>query len=457
MAVENRGPQLLGVNLLFLTLAVIATSLRCYVRFVMVKAFGLDDWLMVAATVSFIIYISMSVTGETHGTGQHHAALEPEQVTTAISYWFVCQLFYALTMIVSKVSIGYFLVRVTVRRLHAWIIWAAVAISIVAGITFFFVVLFQCHPISEYWMRYGRGQVGPVDNGSGTCLNVEIIIALAYLYSACSIVADFTLALLPAWIISSLKMDRKSKILLIPLVGMGTIASAGLVVRSPYLLTFRDPDFLYATVDIAIWSTVEQGLAITAGSLATTRPLLRMLGQKLGLATSHRKTDDGLGYSSGAGGAGANRSGASALGGVPHKHGNKSQVESYVMSSSNRTTRKDGTSWDGLDSDPEDGMILHEQQQHHHRGNGNGGGAMGGRNGAFSSAVPSSSHGVSGAGAVSGGAGGGGNGGSKKGHKSGMRTRTMSGSDSQEELQSSGLSSDNVVVTRSFLITDERV
>ena len=48
---ENRGPQLLGVNLLFLILAVIATTLRCYVRLVMVRAFGLDDWLMVAATV----------------------------------------------------------------------------------------------------------------------------------------------------------------------------------------------------------------------------------------------------------------------------------------------------------------------------------------------------------------------------------------------------------------------
>lgn len=163
------------------------------------------------------------MTGETHGTGQHHSELSNNQITTAISYWFTCQLFYAVTMIVSKVSIGYFLVRVTVRRLHTYIIWAAVLISIVAGLTFFFVVLFQCQPISEYWMRYGRGVVGPVDNGSGTCLNVEIIIALAYLYSACSIVADFTLALLPAWIISSLKMDRKSKMLLIPLVGMGTM------------------------------------------------------------------------------------------------------------------------------------------------------------------------------------------------------------------------------------------
>ena len=37
-----------------------------------------------------------------------------------------------------------------------------------------------------------------------------------------------------------------------------------------------------ATTDIAIWSTVEQGLAITAGSLATLRPLLRKFTVRMG-------------------------------------------------------------------------------------------------------------------------------------------------------------------------------
>jgi hypothetical protein len=41
-----------------------------------------------------------------------------------------------------------------------------------------------------------------------------------------------------------------------------------------------------ATLDIAIWSTVEQGLAITAGSLATLRPLFFIAVHKLGLSTS---------------------------------------------------------------------------------------------------------------------------------------------------------------------------
>jgi hypothetical protein len=43
---------------------------------------------------------------------------------------------------------------------------------------------------------------------------------------------------------------------------------------------------LDATVDIAIWSTIEQGLAITAGSLATLRPLFKLLSRKLGFSST---------------------------------------------------------------------------------------------------------------------------------------------------------------------------
>lgn len=50
-------------------------------------------------------------------------------------------------------------------------------------------------------------------------------------------------------------------------------------------MEFKDPDFLWATVDVAIWSDVEQGLAITAGSLATLRPLYRKFASTIGLST----------------------------------------------------------------------------------------------------------------------------------------------------------------------------
>lgn len=46
--------------------------------------------------------------------------------------------------------------------------------------------------------------------------------------------------------------------------------------RFPYLYSLTDvDDFLYSTSDVAIWSTVETGIAITTAGFATLRPLFR--------------------------------------------------------------------------------------------------------------------------------------------------------------------------------------
>ena len=42
-SIPNRGPELLAIDAVFMSLAIVANSLRCYVRISMVKAFGLDD------------------------------------------------------------------------------------------------------------------------------------------------------------------------------------------------------------------------------------------------------------------------------------------------------------------------------------------------------------------------------------------------------------------------------
>lgn len=114
-------------------------------------------------------------------------------------------------MITSKVSIGWFLLRIAVKKLHSWIIYMAIFISVVAGGVFFFVTLFQCAPVSYFWNK----------RQSGTCINIEVIIGLAYLYSAFSVISDFTFAILPAFLVWNLQLKRRTKIALIPLLTMG--------------------------------------------------------------------------------------------------------------------------------------------------------------------------------------------------------------------------------------------
>jgi hypothetical protein len=172
------------------------------------------------------------------------------------------------------------------------IIYTAMCVSIIAGGAFFFVCLFQCYPVSYMWDRTSQ---------EGKCVDNTVITALGYVYSIFSIITDFTFAIIPGFLVWHLQLKRRTKVALIPLITMGCIASAAVIARLPFIHYFNSPDFLCmsthywrlyrlltltgSTLDIAIWSSVEQGLAITAGSLATLRPLFFIAMHKLGLST----------------------------------------------------------------------------------------------------------------------------------------------------------------------------
>lgn len=85
-------------------------------------------------------------------------------------------------------------------------------------------------------------------------------------------------------------MKLKTKILVAGILAFAAIGSVGTIVRIFYLHTLMDgPDFLWATTDVALWSTIEPGIIITAGSLACVRPLLRLWMWHLGLADPPRE------------------------------------------------------------------------------------------------------------------------------------------------------------------------
>ncbi|EFQ26927.1 uncharacterized protein GLRG_02098 [Colletotrichum graminicola M1.001] len=272
---ENRGPELLAVNIVFVSTAVLATALRCFVRAGLVRAFGTDDWLMVLAMACFACYSAFSISGITYGTGRHHKDLSKENISEALELWWWCYLFYCMSMVISKMSIAFFLMRITTQKIHRWVVYIAMLSTVISGVLFFFVTLFQCQPVSFFWNK----------DQAGSCININIVIGLAYSYSASSVISDFAFAILPAFIVWNLQVPTQTKFALIPLLMMGCVASSAVLVRFGFLMHLKDPDFLWSTLDIAIWSSVEQGLAITAGSLATLRPLLRIIGYKMGWST----------------------------------------------------------------------------------------------------------------------------------------------------------------------------
>ena len=73
-----------------------------------------------------------------------------------------------------------------------------------------------------------------------------------------------------------------------------TSGSTATIIRIPYISQLTDTsDFLFATTDVAIWSTVEPGIGITAAAIATLRPLFRTFLSRSRLMGSSTESSEG--------------------------------------------------------------------------------------------------------------------------------------------------------------------
>ncbi|KAL2837066.1 hypothetical protein BJY01DRAFT_221365 [Aspergillus pseudoustus] len=204
------------------------------------------------------------------GTGRHLTELTPKQRTVAMEYWFLCDVAYAISSILAKISVCIFLLRVMLFPCHRATLYTVTALAVVTGIVFFVLLVIQCSPVSFFWTRMSG-------DTSGKCGYIDAIAIMLYIFSVTSALFDLTVGLLPIILVRKLQMNIQTKAAVAGLLGMACVASIAIIIRIPFVQTIRDPDFLYATVQIAIWSAIEIGLSITAGSLATTRPLFRCI------------------------------------------------------------------------------------------------------------------------------------------------------------------------------------
>ncbi|KAJ5816963.1 hypothetical protein N7447_009196, partial [Penicillium robsamsonii] len=265
-----------GSNAIIITTAVffgfslVTVCLRCFVRLKIVKSFGPDDVLMVAATVFNMAFAICGIVGALYGMGKAREFLNhrPDDVRRGLLCWWLGQIFYVFTCIIVRLSIATTLLRLTVERIHSWILYGIMMTSTVVGTVFLFFSIFQCWPVAYYWNRSSM---------QGRCLDIDSLLGIVYMYSGVTAACDFTLGFLPVFMIWRLQMDRGTKFVVSAILGLACIASMAVIIRIPFLHYAGKPDFLHETTQISIWSNVEASLGIAAGSLMTVRPLFRAL------------------------------------------------------------------------------------------------------------------------------------------------------------------------------------
>ncbi|PWY62083.1 cation-transporting ATPase 4 [Aspergillus eucalypticola CBS 122712] len=249
-----------------MAISLLTVSFRCFVRWRMLKAFGWDDTLMVLAMVLDIVLTACAIAGAKDGVGRHLSNFHSfDEFHHAMLWWWLGQCIYIWASGIAKVSIALALLRLSVHTYQRITLWIVMGASICISLVFWFFMLFQCHPVSKFWER----------TGPGNCMSTDTLIRVAYVYSGICAVCDFALGLLPIDLVRQLQTTLTTKIALGATLSLGCVASTAVILRIPCLHYYKDIDFLYSTYSIDIWSFIEVGLGITAGSLVTLRPLFR--------------------------------------------------------------------------------------------------------------------------------------------------------------------------------------
>ncbi|KAI3021098.1 hypothetical protein CBS147347_8109 [Aspergillus niger] len=183
-----------------------------------------------------IVLTACAIAGAKEGVGRHFVDFHSsEDLHHAMLWWWLGQCLYICASGIAKVSIALALLRLSVQKYQRMILWTVMGASICISLIFWFLMLLQCHPVSEFWER----------TGTGKCLNTDILINVAYVYSGICAICDFALGLLPIDLVRQLQINPKTKMALGATLSLGCVASAAVILRIPCLHYYKDIDFLF--------------------------------------------------------------------------------------------------------------------------------------------------------------------------------------------------------------------
>lgn len=155
------------------------------------------------------------IGGSIYGTGYKLENLDPQDAVIAMEYWWLCEIAYCFASVGCKISVCVFLMRITIERIHIWTLYLVMALTVIAGLVFMFLMLLQCQPLSYFWTRLAMD-----DSIKGHCIDMDIIIIMTYVYSAFAALCDFTVGILPIFLVHKLHMKRQTKYAVMGILSM---------------------------------------------------------------------------------------------------------------------------------------------------------------------------------------------------------------------------------------------
>lgn len=123
---------------------------------------------------------------------------------------------YIVAQMTIKHSISLMLLRYAVEDYHKKVIKLVTFAVHAMSTVIFFLIVFQCIPVSFWWTRAGG-------NTEGICMDPQVSTKATYAYSAVIVLYDLTMALLPWLMVRKLQLDLRTKLMVTVVLATGSM------------------------------------------------------------------------------------------------------------------------------------------------------------------------------------------------------------------------------------------
>ncbi|KAL2165648.1 hypothetical protein VTG60DRAFT_4081 [Thermothelomyces hinnuleus] len=207
---EARIVEIIAILSVTSILSTLVVALRCYSRAVILRSFGFDDAIMVAAQI-LTLASAVAIGLETkYGLGRHRWVISDEDFISYMKSFYTSIIVYNIAVCLTKISILLQYKRIFNNTMLRKIIAAGLVFLTCWGVTLCFLLPMVCMPVAKFWHP-------EID---GFCLDSGTIW---YVMAGVNVVTDFSLFTMPIPVISSLQLPRKQKGILMIVFTLGIL------------------------------------------------------------------------------------------------------------------------------------------------------------------------------------------------------------------------------------------
>ncbi|KAI1136431.1 hypothetical protein F5Y05DRAFT_108158 [Hypoxylon sp. FL0543] len=278
---ENKGPHIVGAVISTTLAALVIVCARIYVRLRMVRSFGTDDYVMLAAMLLSLVGMGIVIAQVQYGAGRHAAYLDPEVNRTGLKLNFISQPIYLWAIPMVKMSVGFFLIRISPSVVYKRIIQGVMIFLMAYTFACFMTLMLQCSNLAVLWDFTIHA----------TCWSQSTLQGLSYANSTVNIITDIFFALLPIPMLWKVKINARTKASLICVLGLGIFACAASIVKAAFISNYgKTGDFLWDSTNLTIWIAAETNTGIIAACLPCIKPMFKSIfDSSLRYGSSHKK------------------------------------------------------------------------------------------------------------------------------------------------------------------------